>query len=205
MFESVKQSEKGKTMRKIKIHLTLFAIPALIVCAILLSPTSGYTAEPPKKDPGYLYAIRGGVLIHDINILGHSEESGADFNLEALFVSPDWLEWLWAPHPHLGIAIHSQDDTNQIYSGLTWEKVFSNNFFINLSLGLTLHDGIRKTSEHNEKELGSDLLFREALEFGYQIKQHQSLSIFFFHISNAGIYSENDGMNHLGLRYGYTF
>ncbi|MBN2810251.1 MAG: acyloxyacyl hydrolase [Deltaproteobacteria bacterium] len=72
-------------------------------------------------------------------------------------------------------------------------------------MGLTLHNGTRKASKRDEKELDSDLLFREALEVGYQIKQHQSLSIFFFHISNAGIYSENDGMNHLGIRNGYTF
>ena len=181
-------------------------IKTLIICAMLLLPISGYTAETEKEGSSYLYAIRGGIMIHDVNILGHSEESGADFNLELLFSSPDWLEWLWAPHPHIGVAIHSQGDTHQVYSGLTWEKIFSNNIFLSLGLGLTLHSGARECSQRcNVKELGSDLLFRESLEAGYQINRHHSLSIIFFHISNAGLLSENDGMNHLGLRYGYSF
>ncbi len=193
-------------MPKIKNHLLFFTIPALIICATLLIATSGHAAEAKNEDSSYLYAIRGGILLHDVNILGHSEESGTDFNLEVLFTSPDWLEWFWAPHPHLGVAIHNQGDTHQVYSGLTWEKLFCNKVFLNLGLGLSLHSGNRECSKHcNKKELGSDLLFREALEVGYQINRHHSLSILFFHISNAGLCSENDGMNHLGLRYGYSF
>lgn len=194
-------------MRKIKTRLIFFAIPALIICAALLLPTLGHTTEAENEGTGYIYAIRGGIMIHDVNILGHSEESGADFNLELLFNSPGWLEWAWAPHPHIGVAVHSEGDTHQVYSGLTWEKLFENNVFLNLALGLTLHSGTRECSNHdcNEKELGSDLLFREALEVGYQFNQSHSLSILFFHISNAGLCSENDGMNHLGLRYGYSF
>jgi len=73
-------------------------------------------------------------------------------------------------------------------------------------LGLTLHSGNLKCSHGcHDKELGSALLFREALEAGYQINRHHSLSLIFFHISNARVYSENDGMNHLGVRYGYSF
>ena len=193
-------------MQKIKTRLIFFAIPALIICATFLLPTSGHTAEAENEGTSYLYAIRGGILAHDVNIFAHQEEEGVDFNLELLFATPDWLEWLWAPHPHLGVALHSQGDTHQIYSGLTWEKLFCNNIFLSLGLGLTLHSGTTECSDcHNEKELGSALLFREALEVGYQIDQHHSLSILFFHISNVELCSENDGMNHLGLRYGYSF
>ena len=191
-------------MRKRKKHPFIFIFVSIILSGSLLLPTSGHTAE--NENSGYLYALRGGILAHDINLFAHSEESGVDLNLEILFTSPGWLEWLWAPHPHIGIAIHSQGDTHQLYSGLTWEKIFSNNIFINLGLGLTLHSGNRKGSQHyNGKEMGCALLFREALEVGYQIDQHHSFSLIFFHISNAELYSENDGMNHLGLRYGYSF
>ncbi|MCD6430490.1 MAG: acyloxyacyl hydrolase [Deltaproteobacteria bacterium] len=188
-----------------KKYAIIFTLLSIIINGILLLPTTGHTAE--NESPYYLYAIRGGILAHDINILAHSEEDGVDFNLELLFTSPDWLEWLWAPHPHLGVTIHSQGDTHQIYSGLTWEKLFSNNIFINLGCGLSLHSGNLKNSHHkrHEKELGSSLLFREALEVGYQLNRHHSLSLLFFHISNAGLSSENDGMNHLGIRYGYSF
>ncbi len=191
-------------MRKRKKQLITIALFAITLSVLFLLSTSSHATE--NKSSGYLYAIRGGILAHDINIFAHSEENGVDFNLEILFTSPGWLEWLWAPHPHLGVAIHSQGDTNQVYSGLTWEKLFSNNIFLNIGLGLTLHSGNRECSHScNEKEMGCALLFREALEIGYQIDRHHSLSLIFFHISNAGLCSKNDGMNHLGLRYGYSF
>jgi len=192
-----------KDAKKIKVR-TLISIIAIIVCAVIIHPTPGDSAE--ESEFSYLYAIRGGILVHDIGILGSSKENGVDFNLEVILKSPELLKCIWAPHPHLGIAIHSQGETHQIYSGLTWEEQFCNNFFINLGLGLTLHSGNLKCSHGcHDKELGSALLFREALEAGYQISRHHTLSLIFFHISNARLYSENDGMNHLGVRYGYSF
>ncbi len=192
-------------MPKRKKYAIIFTFLSIIISEALLLPTAGRTAE--NKSSNYLYAIRGGILAHDINLFAHSEENGIDLNLELLFTSPDWLEWLCKPHPHLGVAIHDQSDTHQIYSGLTWEKLFINNIFINLGLGLSLHSGNLKCSHHNcnEKKMGNSLLFREALEVGYQLHRHHSLSLLFFHISNAGLSSENDGMNHLGIRYGYSF
>ncbi|MBN2705144.1 MAG: acyloxyacyl hydrolase, partial [Deltaproteobacteria bacterium] len=109
--------------------------------------------------------------------------------------------------PHLGVVLHNEGETHQLYGGLTWEKDFGRHYFINLGLGLSLHSGTRKCKHGHcdDKELGSALLFREALEVGLRLDRHQTLSLFFFHISNAGLVDENDGMNHLGLRYGYSF
>ncbi len=156
----------------------------------------------------WLTVVRGGVLAHDVGLFGGSEEHGADLNLELLFVSPAWMEKLWAPHPHLGVCLHTDNDTNQVYGGLTWEKVFINHIFLDFSLGLTLHDGDLHCSHHychDDKDLGSAVLFREALELGYNITQHHSLSLIVSHMSNAGLSNDNDGMDHVGIRYGYSF
>jgi lipid A 3-O-deacylase len=183
---------------------TLITIFAITIGGVIIFPKSGSSAENTYSN--YLYAMRSGILVHDINMLGSSKENGVDFNVELLFQSPELLECIWAPHPHLGVAIHSQGETNQIYSGLTWEKLFKNNLFMNIGLGLSLHDGNQVCPDGcHEKELGCALLFREALEAGYQLNQHHTLSIIFFHISNARLCRENDGMNHLGIRYGYSF
>jgi lipid A 3-O-deacylase len=191
------------SMQRLK-KSTCIAIFTIIMSAVVTFPGSGNSAE--NKITNSLYAIRSGVFIHDIDILGSSKENGFDLNVELLFQSPEWLECIWAPHPHIGVAIHSQGETNQIYSGLTWEKLFKNNYFMNIGLGLSLHDGNQVCSDDcHEKELGCALLFREAIEAGYQISEHHTLSIIFFHISNARLCRENDGMNHLGVRYGYSF
>ncbi len=156
----------------------------------------------------FLTAVRGGVFAHDVGLFSSSEEHGADLNVEFLFASPAWLEQLWAPHPHLGVYLHTDNDTNQVYGGLTWEKVFIHRIFLDFALGLTLHDGDLHCSHHychDDKDLGSAVLFREALELGCRITSHHSLSLIISHMSNAGLSNDNDGMDHIGIRYGYSF
>ena len=49
------------------------------------------------------------------------------------------------------------------------------------------------------------MLFRIPIEFGYQVTARHSLSILFAHVSNAGLASPNEGLDTIGIRYGYTF
>ncbi|MGD9261841.1 MAG: acyloxyacyl hydrolase, partial [Desulfobacterales bacterium] len=78
-------------------------------------------------------------------------------------------------------------------------------FFFNTGIGLALHNGELDTSDSDKKSLGTRLLFRIPFEFGYQLTRHHSLSLMFDHISNAYLANENEGMDTLGLRYGYRF
>jgi len=53
--------------------------------------------------------------------------------------------------------------------------------------------------------VGLRLLSREALEIGYQFGDHHALSVMLDHISNANTASNNEGLDSLGVRYGYRF
>jgi hypothetical protein len=54
-------------------------------------------------------------------------------------------------------------------------------------------------------ELGCRVLFRESLSVGVRFMKHHSLSVMVDHISNAGLCDHNDGLDTLGVRYGYRF
>ena len=57
----------------------------------------------------------------------------------------------------------------------------------------------------DRKAFGSRVLFHIPVELGYRFDQHNSLSVYFEHMSNAGLASSNEGMDFLGMRYGYKF
>ena len=67
------------------------------------------------------------------------------------------------------------------------------------------HNGEDDVADLSTKELGCTLLFRFGVDAGYRFNRHHALMLHLDHISNANICEHNDGMETLGLRYGYTF
>jgi lipid A 3-O-deacylase len=53
--------------------------------------------------------------------------------------------------------------------------------------------------------LGHRVLFPIPAEAGYRFDDHNSLSAYFDHMSNANTVSPNEGMDRLGIHYGYRF
>lgn len=171
-------------------HIASLALPLALACV----PAQAGVSE-----------FRLGVFNHDIGFLGHDKEGGADINAEALFESPGFLKAAWAPRPHLGVSVNTQGDTSQIYAGLTWTYEPFQKVFIDFSLGGSAHNGERHTLDPDRKSLGSHVLFRESLSLGYRIDDHHSISVAFDHESNANLASSNEGLNNLGIRWGYRF
>ncbi len=168
------------------------------------------TAVPPLRSgsgglSGVVSEIRLGALVHDEGPISQDVEDGYDGNLEILFLSPDFLDIVWAPRPHLGATVNSGSDTSQVYTGLSWEWSFWGNWFAGFSLGGSVHDGKLKTVRSDRKELGCRLLFRESVEFGYRFGGRHGMSLFLDHISNANICDRNEGLDNFGIRYGYLF
>ena len=147
--------------------------------------------------------FRGGILAHDaVPTLTH-KEPGADINLEILFHSPDFLGVIGSPRPHVGFAVNTGGDTNQLYAGLTWEWDFWRDMFASLALAGAIHDGDREVRSNDEKELSRRVLLRAAVELGERFRQRHILSLNLDQISNGGICDQNEGLVLLGIRYGY--
>ena len=163
-------------------------------------------AAEPGPD-GWLHEIRIGVLAHDVDGLwsNFKREDGTDYNAELVF-SPSWQLWNGTVRPNVGVSINDGNDTSKLYAGALWERVWSSGLFFDIGLGAAVHDG--ETDEQDrpdKKELGSSVLFRVSFEAGVAIGAHHRLSLMFDHISNAYLADPNDGLDTLGLRYGYLF
>jgi hypothetical protein len=153
----------------------------------------------------WLHEIRTGILAHDVPIWSRSsEESGVDFNAEFIFAYPDYSLSSGILRTNLGFGLNSRGDTSKIYSGLLWEYVWDSGIFIDLGLGLAVHDGKLENSD-DRKALGSRILFRIPIEIGLFFTGRHGLSIMFDHISNAYLADPNDGLDTLGFRYSYRF
>ncbi|MBL26388.1 MAG: hypothetical protein CMM50_02385 [Rhodospirillaceae bacterium] len=152
-------------------------------------------------------AVRVGIAQHDANVFGHRKESGGDVALELRFhpLTGEFWDSIWSPRPHFGVNLSTGGDTNQLYSGLTWTWRFLGPLFASLDLGAAVHDGALSTNRPDRKELGARFLFREAVELGVSVAGHHTFSVRVDHISNATLADHNEGLNTLGLLYGYRF
>ena len=157
------------------------------------------------KSDNVFSEIRIGALWHDQGPFSHRKERGYDGNLEILFTAPEFLNKIWGPRPHMGISINSAGDTNQTYAGLTWERDFYEYYFANFSLGAGYHDGYKVTDLQDRKSLGCKLLFRESIDVGFRFQINHSIMAHLDHISNAKLCSTNEGLESVGIRYGYHF
>lgn len=165
--------------------------------------------------------LKLGVWAHDVKFLG-GREKGADINPEVILWSPvgddmianapAWLHWALQPRPTIGAALNTAGTTDQYYLGATWSWFLARNV-INPDDGIVLgyffgpgfNDGQLHHGDATRKALGSHILFREALDLGYQINQTWEISAYIDHISNGGLAKENQSINDVGLRLGYRF
>lgn len=168
----------------------------------LLAPGPAFAASETAKILTGREA-RLGVLYHDVST-SERIESGLDLNVEVLWESPEFLEAILAPRPHLGLSLNSGGDTSQIYGGLTWSWQFNEPFFLEFAFGGAIHDGETGCAARDERALGCRVLFREAISVGSLVGPG-SLSLELSHISNAGLCDDNAGLTNLGLRYGLAF
>ncbi len=162
-----------------------------------------------------------GVWDHDAKFLG-GREKGVDINPEFILWSPvsddmivnapAWLHWALQPRPTIGAAFNTAGTTNQYYLGATWSWFLARNLFnpddgivLGYFFGPGFNDGQLHNGDATRKALGSHILFREALDLGYQINRTWEISAYIDHISNGGLAKENQSINDVGLRLGYRF
>lgn len=164
--------------------------------------------DGPNKNQNSLFReIRLGVLLHDVDGLWSNarKEHGIDYNVEIVMRKPTFFLLGGNIRPNIGLSVNDSGGTSKIYGGFLWEIKGKSNLFVNMGLGLAIHDGELDTNREDRKELGSRFLFRVPVEFGVIVKERHSISVLFDHISNGYLKEPNEGLDTLGLRYGYRF
>lgn len=177
-------------------HITVIA---LTITFISIAPASAQNALD-----SIIHEIKGGVLVHDMDDMwsGFKRENGVDINAEAIF-TPSLKILGGEIRPAAGVSINTSGDTSKIYLDARWEYSAANGLFFAFGLGGAVHDGKRHLVDNNMKALGSRLLFHIPIEAGYRIDAHHGISVYFDHISNGNTQDENEGLDTLGVRYGY--
>lgn len=155
---------------------------------------------------GLIHEISVGVLSHDHGLFSHvKEEDSLDLHLEVRMVSPEVLEVIGSPYPHVGANINNEGQTSQVFAGLSWEWELDLGLFAGVSLGGALHNGETGNAPPNRKALGCPLLFRESVNVGYRWDEHNGIALVADHISNANLCDDNESLENTGLRYQYRF
>jgi hypothetical protein len=163
---------------------------------------------PVRAEPFFgIHQARVGVMLHDVSGLLSTdhEEDGFDSGLELIFDHTIAELWSGVIRPNIGFTWNNRGNTSKAYAGVVGRWNTDSPFWFEFAFGGTVHTGERETRDGDTKELGSKLLFRSAVELGWSIGQHQQISLYYDHISNAGLAHENEGMDLLGIRWGWTF
>lgn len=174
----------------------------LASCALVLG-----LSAPAASAQGILHELKIGGLYHDSPELWSGfqlERRSIDINVEALF-GPH-IDLLWgAIRPMVGATISTVGATSKAYAGARWEIETNSGLFFGLGLGGAVHDGKLRITDVDRKALGSRLLFHIPIEVGWRWDGHNSLSFYFEHSSNAYTQDHNEGLDGVGMRYGYRF
>jgi hypothetical protein len=172
---------------------------AALLCAI------GCSAPASAGD--IVSEVKVGVLAHDVPNLWSGfqrEENGADINAEVI-LSPSLMFLGGVVRPAIGGTLNTQGDTSHAYIDARWQYEGPSGIFLGLGVGAAIHDGNLDASDPDKKALGSRVLFHIPAEVGLRLDDHNSLSVYFEHTSNAYTLDENEGLDRLGVRYGYRF
>jgi lipid A 3-O-deacylase len=179
--------------------LTVRQLAVFLVCAI------GFAAPAVAGD--LVSELKIGVLAHDVPDLwsGFQREEGtADINIEAL-LAPSVVFFGGTLRPAIGASINTGGQTSHAYIDARWQYETASGIFFGVGVGAAIHDGNLDASDPDRKALGSTLLFHFPEELGYRFDEHSSFSLYFEHISNGFTQDVNEGLDRLGIRYGYRF
>lgn len=175
---------------------------SLIALAVALA----ITAEPLIAG-GLVDEVKIGVLAHDVPYLWsnfRAEPASADINIEVLFTPA--VSFLGGSiRPAIGGTINTVGATSHAYIDARWQYETASRIFFGLGIGAAVHNGHTQLDDWDRKALGSRLLFHFPIEVGYRLDAHNSVSAYFEHISNGYTVSPNEGLDRLGIRYGYRF
>lgn len=175
------------------------------VAGLVIATSLGWgTAQAGES---LIYQLSVGALNHDTPDLWsgfRAEKDSVDINVEAQ-LSPSMPLFFGTVRPAIGASISTAGQTSSGYADARWTYDAPSGLFFGLGLGVAVHNGNTGLTDLNRKALGSQVLFHIPLEFGYRFDAHQSVSAYFEHMSNGYTQTYNEGMDRIGVRYGYRF
>jgi lipid A 3-O-deacylase len=172
----------------------------------VLSALLAVPAVAEERAP-FISELKIGVQAHDVPYMWsgfNKEPITPDLNLEIQFST---LAMFWGGRifPALGTTINFDGHTSKAYLDARWQWEYENHTFFALGFGVAVHNGETLNGGPHDKDLGRSWLFHPNFEIGYRFDPHQSVSIYYEHISNADTAPKNQGLDTLGIRYGYRF
>jgi lipid A 3-O-deacylase len=190
-------------------HRPAMNLPMRVATALGFAAVVAVSAAADASAGDVLYALKLGALAHDVPDLWSGfqvEHDAVDINIEAQFAAAWTLPW-GAIRPVIGGTINTRGDTSHAYIDARWQGDCPSGLFFGLGLGAAVHDGEigGAGSDPDQKWLGSRVLFHIPVEVGYHLDEHNDLSVYFEHTSNAYTEKYNEGLDRIGLRYGYRF
>ena len=177
---------------------TLFAL----ACSCVL-----VAAPQPTRAQGIVSEVKIGGLYHDPGDLWSGfrlERPTTVLNTEVVF-SPHVRFLGGVVRPALGATFNFIGGTSKAYIDARWELETASGIFIALGVGAAIHDGAVGPTDPIRKALGSRVLFHFPAELGWRWDDHNSVSVYFEHVSNGYTQDVNEGLDAIGVRYGYRF
>lgn len=160
-------------------------VPVLRLVSILLLLTAAPLAAQSRGRADS--RIQVGISFFDVS--GHL---GGAFATELVYL-PGALA-VGASRPVAGVMVAS-NGTVFGYGGVQLPLALDPRFALTPSLGVgAYHAG-------SETDLGNVVEFRTGIEAGLELAGHGWLSLFFYHLSNAGLGRRNPGIEVLGVGY----
>ena len=179
-----------------------------ITAAALLCVTAALPAAAQQVP--FVREVKVGLVVQDMPGLwsGFQLERGVGINGEVI-LSPSLPLFGGHVRPALGgtyaMSASGHRATSKAYLDARWMFEAQSGLFLSLGIGAAIHDGVLGPTEIDRKALGRRILFHFPLELGWRFDAHNSLSVYFDHISNGYTTSSNEGLDTLGVRYGYKF
>lgn len=173
----------------------------------MLFLTAALLATQPVIAGELVHELRLGILAHDVPELwsGFSvEDDAVAINGEIVF-APNLPILGGYLRPVIGGTVATEGGTNIAYLDARWQIDTSMGLFFGFGLGAAIHDGQTKLDDYDLKALGSRVLFHIPVEVGFRFDDRSAVSVYFEHVSNGETADPNEGMDSLGLRYGYRY
>ncbi|MGY6532715.1 acyloxyacyl hydrolase [Glycocaulis sp.] len=160
--------------------------------------------------------LRLGVAGHDLH---NNTETGVQITGQIVFDSPDLLSFAFSPRPYLYGSFNSDGLTNLGAAGLLWTGNFTENWSLDLGLGIAYHDGALDISDlppddpvrirlaETRALLGSRYLFHTQIGLDYAVTRNLAVGVYYEHFSNGQILGQgrNQGLDEIGARISWRF